>query len=139
MEDALVLFQWKNDPETIANSITKRGVTMEEHMNWLQKVTDNPNRQLFIFEVNGEPVGQLRLDIEGSMAEISYGLAAEYRGKGLGRVLLEQAEAKVNELGIEELTAEVLSHNVASQKLFKKLGFEEKQQEVIYFYRKRYK
>ena len=139
MEDALVLFQWKNDPETIANSITKRGVTMEEHMNWLQKVTDNPNRQLFVFEVNGEPVGQLRLDIEGSMAEISYGLAAEHRGKGLGRVLLEQAEAKADELGIEELTAEVLSHNVASQKLFKKLGFEEEQQEVIYFYRKRYK
>lgn len=139
MEDALVLFQWKNDPETIANSITKRGVTMEEHMNWLQKVTDNPNRQLFVFEVNGEPVGQLRLDIEGSMAEISYSLAAEHRGKGLGRVLLEQAEAKADELGIEELTAEVLSHNVASQKLFKKLGFEEEQQEVIYFYRKRYK
>ena len=139
MEDALVLFQWKNDPETIANSITKRGVTMEEHMNWLQKVTDNPNRQLFVFEINGEPVGQLRLDIEGSAAEISYGLASEYRGKGLGRVLLEQAEAKADELGIEELTAEVLSHNVASQRLFKKLGFEEEQQEEIYFYRKRYK
>lgn len=156
MKDAEVLFQWKNDPDTIANSITKRGVTMEEHVNWLQKVIENPNRQLFILEVNQLSVGQLRLDLdilkdenktsnsyESKMspsvtAEISYGLGAEYRGKGLGRVLLEQAEHFAETLKIKELTAEVLPHNLASQKLFRSLDFVEEQKDDLYVYRKTY-
>ena len=156
MDDAKLLFQWKNDPETIANSITKRGVTMEEHMNWLEKVVDNPKRQLYILEINQVPVGQLRLDIDDLekvsdtitskdikqvtviTAEISYGLAAEHRGKGLGKVLLEQAELIAKVYGIKQLTAEVLPHNLASQKLFKKLGFVEEQKENLYVYTKSY-
>ena len=155
MEDAEILFQWKNDPDTIANSITKRGVTKEEHIEWLQKAIENPKRKLFILEVEEVPAGQLRLDItemkqeqtelsqndeirNAMTAEISYGLAADYRGKGLGRVLLEQAERQADILGLRELTAEVLLHNVASQKLFRSLGFEEKQIGELYLYTKSY-
>ena len=139
MNDAELLFQWKNDKATIENSITKRGVTMEEHLNWLQNVIDNPQRQLFILDVDGISVGQLRLDLEGVTAEISYGLGAEFRGKGLGKVLLEQAETLAETFAISELTAEVLPHNIASQKLFKNLGFEEEKKEDIYVYRKQYR
>ena len=139
MNDAELLFQWKNDKATIENSITKRGVTMEEHLNWLQNVIDNPQRQLFILDVDGISVGQLRLDLEGVTAEISYGLGAEFRGKGLGKVLLEQAETLAETFAISELTAEVLPHNIASQKLFKNLGFEEEKKEDIYVYRNQYR
>ena len=155
MEDAELLFQWKNDPDTIANSITKRGVSMEEHVNWLQKVIHNPNRQLFVLEIDEIPVGQLRLDMEimeqvenkeihnysnipDITAEISYSLALEHRGKGLGRVLLEQAESLAEALNLKELTAEVLPHNIASQKLFRSLGFAEEQKDNLYVYRKTY-
>ena len=156
MDDAKLLFRWKNDPATIANSITKRGVTMEEHMNWLEKVVDNPKRQLYILEINQIPVGQLRLDIDdfekardttvvedikqvtAITAEISYGLASEHRGKGLGKVLLEQAELIAQVYGFDQLTAEVLPHNLASQKLFKKLGFVEEQKDNLYIYKKDY-
>lgn len=140
MEDAELLFKWKNDKETIKNSITKRGVTMEEHLNWLQRVIDNPYRQLYILEIDGEPVGQLRLDIEENLtAEISYGLGIEHRGKGFGKILLEQAELLVNLFGIAELTAEVLPHNMASCKLFQKLGYTEEKKDDLYVYRKRCK
>lgn len=163
MQDAELLFQWKNDKATIENSITKRGVTMEEHLKWLQNVIDSTQRQLFILDVDGVSVGQLRLDMEvlagkekideekeattteiqknkGAVtAEISYGLGAEFRGKGLGKVLLEQAETLAEIFAISELTAEVLPHNIASQKLFKSLGFVEEKKEDIYVYRKQYR
>ena len=168
MEDAELLFQWKNDKATIENSISKRGVTMEEHLKWLENVIDNPMRQLFILDVNGVSVGQLRLDLESAdkkmdvcqrkdcenpkedknrdeflgkkewTAEISYGLGAEHRGKGLGKVLLEQAETLADMFEISTLIAEVLPHNIASQRLFKKMGFEEEQKDNFYVYRKRY-
>lgn len=163
MADAELLFQWKNDKETIKNSITKRGVTMEEHLKWLEKVVDNPMRQLFILEVEGTSVGQIRLDVEKRkiksdactkeatknekeiedndkelIAEISYGLGMEHRGKGFGKVLLEQAEVLAHVYGIAELTAEVLPHNLASRKLFQKLGYSEEQKDDLYVYRKKY-
>ena len=155
MKDAKLLYEWKNDKETIENSITKRGVTMEEHLNWLQGVIHNSNRQLYILDVDGVSVGQLRLDLEvmpatevnGTKdatkkteitAEISYGLGAEHRGKGLGKVLLEQAETLADLFCIGELTAEVLPHNVASQSLFKKLGYVEEKKEELYIYKKKF-
>ena len=162
MADAELLYEWKNDKETIENSITKRGVTMEEHLKWLQGVIDNPQRQLYILEVDGVDVGQLRLDLSvlvngnvavgngireeienvnenetESIAEISYGLGSKYRGKGLGKVLLEQAELQANEYEIGELIAEVLPHNVPSRKLFRKLGYEEEKRQDLYIYKKR--
>ena len=114
MKDAELLYEWKNDKATIENSITKRGVTMEEHLKWLESVIENPMRQLYILDIDGVSVGQLRLDIEkltvqeenkyGNeaisecgresenmsqiIAEISYGLGAEHRGKGFGKVLV---------------------------------------------------
>ena len=142
MADAELLFEWKNDKTTIENSITKRGVTMDEHLQWLQGVINNPNRQLFILDVDGISVGQLRLDLEVIAdvvtAEISYGLGAEYRGKGLGKVLLEQADTLSVMFKIVELKAEVLPHNKASQKLFKSLGYTEEQKDELCVYRKRY-
>lgn len=136
---------------------------MEEHLKWLEKVIENPDRQLFILEVDGMSVGQLRLDAEkvyqseeesikkgtvtdtetlndkyGLTAEISYGLGAEFRGKGLGKVLLEQAETLAEMFKIRELKAEVLSHNIASQQLFEKLGYIKEQKGDLYVYRKRY-
>ena len=158
MKDAELLYEWKNDKATIENSITKRGVTMEEHLKWLQGVINNPNRQLFILDVDGISVGQLRLDLSvmpdeevqdiksdipetmenpGITAEISYGLGAEHRGKGLGKVLLEEAETLAKLFRLTELTAEVLPHNVASQRLFQKLGYTEEQTEELYIYKKR--
>lgn len=141
MADAELLFEWKNDKTTIENSITKRGVTMDEHLQWLQGVINNPNHQLFILDVDGISVGQLRLDLEVIAdvvtAEISYGLGAEYRGKGFGKVLLEQADTLATIFKFDELTAEVLSHNVASRKLFQSLGYAEEQNGELYVYRKR--
>ena len=114
---------------------------MEEHLKWLQSAIDNPNRQLFILDVDGISVGQLRLDLEVITdvvtAEISYGLGVGYRGKGLGKVLLEQADTLATMFKIDELTAEVLSHNAASRKLFQSLGYAEEQNGELYVYRKR--
>ena len=139
MEDAAIILEWRNDPVTVANSITKCGVTPEAHLKWMENVIQNPLRKLFILEVDGYPVGQLRLDLkENSIAEISYGLGADHRGKGYGRLLIEQAEEMAATLGLTELNAEVLLHNKASSDIFRMLGFEEEKKEDRYVYQKQY-
>ena len=70
------------------------------------------------------PAAQLRLDLSGQKAEISYSVAASERGKGLGTLLIQMAVSHArNVSGIRTLTAEVLPDNTASRRIFEKCGF----------------
>ena len=57
-------------------------------------------------------------------AEISLYIDEKYRGKGLGRLILEYAIEKSHALGIENLLAFIFAHNLPSLSLFEKFGFE---------------
>jgi ribosomal protein S18 acetylase RimI-like enzyme len=46
-----------------------------------------------------------------------------YRGKGIGRQLLEAVAAHGNKLGCCKLTLETQEHNYTAQKLYKSVGF----------------
>jgi ribosomal protein S18 acetylase RimI-like enzyme len=48
---------------------------------------------------------------------------AAYRGQGVGRRLLERVEAKGRELGCCKLTLEVRDDNRPAQRLYEKIGF----------------
>ena len=70
------------------------------------------------------PAAQLRLDLMGQEAEISYSVAASERGKGIGTLLIRMAVSYAGNLsGIRALTAEVLPDNTASRRIFEKCGF----------------
>ncbi|MDD2969707.1 MAG: GNAT family N-acetyltransferase [Lachnospiraceae bacterium] len=128
-EDEEVLLIWKNDPITRENSGDSRLVTPEEHHNWFTKRLQSDNVLLYIFCADGRPAGQGRLDLLGYTAEISYGLAPEFRGKGLGRKLLTQLIEKVvsdpQASEISVLYGQVKYTNVISKRLFSSLGFKE--------------
>ena len=128
-EDEEVLLIWKNDPITRENSGDSRQVTPEEHHNWFTKRLQSDNVLLYIFCADGRPAGQGRLDLLGYTAEISYGLAPEFRGKGLGRKLLTQLIEKVasdpQASEISVLYGQVKYTNVISKRLFSSLGFKE--------------
>lgn len=47
----------------------------------------------------------------------------EFRGKGVGRQLLEAAEAKASELGCCKLTLEVRADNSRAREVYKQFGF----------------
>jgi ribosomal protein S18 acetylase RimI-like enzyme len=47
----------------------------------------------------------------------------DYRGHGIGRLLLERVEAKGRELGCCKLTLEVREDNHRAQRLYQKVGF----------------
>jgi len=47
----------------------------------------------------------------------------EYRGKGLGRQLLEAVAAHARKIGCCKLTLETQEHNYTAQKLYKSVGF----------------
>lgn len=147
LEDAFCLFTWKNDPENLKSSHHDKPVSFNGHVEWLNAVLENPMRQLWILEDQQNDVGMLRLDFRTEIiksgkertkkiAEISYSVAKEYRGKGYGEVLLRMAEEQAALSEVEILYGEVLFHNKISQRLFRKLGYVEKRKDHFTSFKK---
>lgn len=104
-------------------------VSVESRVNWLNE--HHANRPLWVVYAGGEKAGWISLqDFYGRpayniTAEISIYLAESSRGKGLGKLLLQEAVEKSRALGVENILGFIFAHNVPSMKLFEQAGFEQ--------------
>jgi len=123
--DSTRLLEWRNDPEARAASRSTTEVDSEEHATWLTAVLADPDRQLLICELDGEPVGQVRFDrLAEDRHEISVALAASARGRGLSSRLISLAVEKLRESSPRaEVEAHVREGNIRSQAAFRRAGF----------------
>lgn len=112
LEDAQLLFDWRNDPLTRAMFKNSGVVLWDTHINWLTQRLSRLDPHLYIAEI-GVPVGTFRLDGD----EISYTVAPEARGKGIGSAML----LKVREM-FGPRRAEIFERNVASIRIAERAG-----------------
>ncbi len=94
-------------------------------MEWFQE--HSPNRHpLWVLEIDGKLAGWLsfqsflsRCAYRGT-AEVSVYVHPEFRRRGVGRALLEQAIVRSPALEITALAGLILGHNAASLQLFRR-------------------
>jgi RimJ/RimL family protein N-acetyltransferase len=123
--DADLLLEWANDPETRAASFHVERIVPEEHQRWLGARLASPSTVLWIGELDGRPIGQVRLELDpDGVAEVGISVAPAARGTGLGGRLLQTAltEAGRN-LSISAFVARVRPSNARSLALFAAAGF----------------
>lgn len=128
--DMRFLWELRCQPEVFRYFRTPEPVEWESHVKWINPVlAGKTNKELFVIERGGERVGQVRFDYEGERGEVSISLKKEFWGEGLGSLALEIAikQAQKNEK-LTTLLAEIHKNNLGSQRLFKKFGFELKEQ-----------
>ena len=108
--------------DTAPASVESRAVWFSEHA---------PRRRpLWVLEDNRAIVGWLSFQsfygrpAYHPTAEISVYVTASRRGHGFGRTLLERAVDEAPRLGLRTLLGFIFGHNVASLRLFERLGFE---------------
>jgi RimJ/RimL family protein N-acetyltransferase len=124
--DADRLLEWRNDPATRAASFSTGEVDRDTHLAWLERRLADPMTVLNVLTVDGEPAGQLRLELapDGS-AEVSIGLAPAVRGRGLAAPALGLIEPLAREHGAGRLIAKVRPTNEPSLRAFRRAGYEE--------------
>jgi GNAT superfamily N-acetyltransferase len=61
--------------------------------------------------------------VQPGRAEVAFAVIDQYQGQGLGAALMHHLAAIAREVGLKELTAEVLPENVPMLKVFEKSGF----------------
>lgn len=126
-EDMDLLFQWANDPVTRQQSFSTKTISYEEHVQWWEKMEQSPNQVQYIFCVNNEPVGQVRVTIKEKVGEIGYSIKKEMRGLGLGKKMLKILVETFHEEhpDIDSLIGLVKKENTSSKRCFESLGFQE--------------
>lgn len=117
--DSKKLFDWRNDPVTRANSISTDPVSWPRHEEWFAKSLVDSKREIWLAIFNNQDVGMIRLDRGQDVTELSWSVAPEHRGRGLGSQILATFVSEHPAAYV----AKVKKQNLASLKMAEKAGF----------------
>ncbi len=103
-------------------------ISLERHIEWFSSALIDTNLVYYIaMDKNTKPLGQARFQIEFKEAVISVLLDPEYRGMGLGSLLIHDATQKFfAETDVEKVNAFIKIGNEVSWKAFIKAGYTER-------------
>jgi RimJ/RimL family protein N-acetyltransferase len=124
-EDCDLVFGWRNLPEIVHLSSSRRQVSASEHREWYKSVLIDQNRPMFLIEESGSPVGLIRFEINNSNeAEISVYLIPGMTGRGIGALaILIGCDILSAKNCVKKIIAKIRYDNLISIKAFTKCGF----------------
>ncbi len=123
-DDCYRIWQWANDPDVRASSFNSLPISLEDHKKWFFEKIGDKNCLFFIVTLHTIPIAQLRFDLEGHSAKISFMIDKDFRGKGYGEQIIRLAcRYLFRKFNIECIHAYVLQSNSISIKTFTKSGF----------------
>jgi len=126
IKDAFQLWMLANDLDVRRNSFNTGPITYENHVRWLNKKLASGTSVIYVLDVSGVLVAQIRYDTNDSTAEIDYAVNPSFRGKNIGSKILEMTwKSACEELGVQRARGIVKKNNKCSIFSFQKSGFQE--------------
>ncbi|MGD6873640.1 N-acetyltransferase family protein [Sutcliffiella horikoshii] len=107
----------------------ERETTLEQQQKRIELLDKQKNSTIFVAEENGKFIGYLFV-MGGSVkrtkhtAYLVIGILQEYRGKGIGRTLFDNAINWASKHNISRLELTVVTENESGVALYKKSGFD---------------
>jgi RimJ/RimL family protein N-acetyltransferase len=124
IDDARILFDWRNDRTTREASRDSEEVEWNPHLSWLTRTLADEARRLLVIESAGVPVATCRWDHRGDADwEVSITVAPHARGRGLASGVLTAAERALDIPSPVRMLAVVRAENEASTRLFRRAGY----------------
>lgn len=128
LDDASVLYDWRNDPSVRSVSRTGDELQWEAHLGWVQQTVTREDRTLLVVEQGNRPVGTVRFDHLGDEGdrfwEVSITVSPAMRGRGMAGAILAEGERYFRRSVPDSvLVAEMLETNQASYRLFRSAGY----------------
>lgn len=131
-DDIKLLFDWINDPDARANAKNSDLIKWEDHVVWFNNKMSEKYPFIYILTDEEKNIGIVRFDKKIDNFIISYFIDKDYRGRGLGGLVLREGLEKLHRIVDNAiLLAYVKKGNIASEKIFKKLEFDLERKEKI--------
>lgn len=119
------------DSEYLLTSIEEFNPTLQDERRWIETLNENRNCLLLVAEHRGKIIGNI--DLKGELrkktrhnALLGIGILKEWRGIGLGRLLMEYAISWAQQsLSLETLWLHVFAGNTHAIHLYQSMGFRE--------------
>ena len=124
-DDMFDLFELANDPEVRKNSFNQEKIDIETHEKWFNNRVDNDDFLLLVARNGVNFIGSIRFekDIDNKFI-ISIQIHKNFRGKGLGKKLLQNAIKKLYDHKENPIIiAKIKSNNLSSIKIFSDSNF----------------
>ncbi|HEY4651354.1 MAG TPA: bifunctional UDP-2,4-diacetamido-2,4,6-trideoxy-beta-L-altropyranose hydrolase/GNAT family N-acetyltransferase, partial [Pontibacter sp.] len=123
--DLQLVYDWNNDPEVRKRSFNPEPILLENHTHWYKAKLEDAACRFYIATIAGTPAAQIRFDVKGETATISYLISREFRGKGLSHTVLLKGIATVKAAlpQVKVIEGLVQQNNPASVRAFEKVGF----------------
>ena len=115
-----------------ANAFHQQYIELNDHEIWFKKRLNDPEVIMLVIDSEFGPVGQVRFDCINSNLILSYSLARQYRGFGLGKTIIAEAIDHLPQRSSFTVIAEVKESNLSSRKIFEKVGFSEVDKSLKY-------
>lgn len=133
MQDAELLLEWCNDPETKRAHRSEADVDWEQHLVWLEEMIADPSRELLVAEENGVPVGTVRADLSGEIRELSWNVAPSERNRGVATRMVSEFAGQIQ----GPIRAEIIAGNTASARVAERAGmtFERQTGDILHYVR----
>lgn len=141
-QDVESIYELSNDPIVRENSFNKEQIEYQTHVQWFNnKLKDKRNAFFVLRREDGVFAGQARFDEDDNCLTISVSLAADFRGRGLGKRLIKAASDKAQMVFAKPIKAYIKKSNDSSLVGFKQAGYEfnaelDDRYEFIYRYQK---
>jgi UDP-4-amino-4,6-dideoxy-N-acetyl-beta-L-altrosamine N-acetyltransferase len=118
---------WRNNLEIRRYMYTQHMISLEEHVRWFEKASQDPKRHLLMFESNAIPLGFINIHqiAPGGIADWGF-YAAPDAPKGTGRQLgIATLRYAFTEAAVHKLCGQALIYNERSIRLHQSLGFQQ--------------
>ena len=132
--DCRNIFELSNSPAVRANSINTAKIRWAVHKRWFAAKIEDPRHSFLVAETpSGEFIGQLRYDVPGPEALVSFSISDAFRGRGLAAPLLAAGSARLftDFPGVRRINAYIRPENGASIKAFERAGYKFERSEKI--------
>jgi RimJ/RimL family protein N-acetyltransferase len=106
-------------------SFSQDEIAWQDHCAWYRRRLNDSETEMYVAELRGLPVGQVRLQLTEGEVSLSYSLDALVRGRGLGHVMVDRAMQRRVQWRDREVVARVRVDNVPSNRIFRRLGWSE--------------
>lgn len=133
INDADTLLKWRNDSETRKWSHNVGIVKKSDHVKWLTDSLKNNNRKIYIVEYKKDLVGTIRTDKKDRTIELSWTVAPEARGRGIGKEMIAFFVSRIK----VSVRAEIKVGNEASKKIaeYSDMKFDYEKNGILYYSR----